>query len=352
MKFPIDVTNSKETKVSLYKNSKAFLAYGILIAVTIGSMFLTTPYLMMLLGFNFHMSLILHIAFFIFAAIQIFRYMVFDERKKVREEKSSKGYNISRYWKIRKDSAVQIKSKMYEREYTAMEMTNGSMFFVLQIKHGGIKKNSAIKNKDYLNKLINQIMKEKLMFQMIIMDEPYYRNPFFDRITARVGRYENKKFVRLMLNIYDFIKDIVREQGSVPTEYIIVRTTQMSQRYILDTIIDNIVTTEKSFQYDFRDVSILDEKEIIEFVRDYFQLEILDLSMLDLRQNFTDNSIGISRVAEITDNLGKVYEINEFPVSLKTKAKQARIEEIKDSEKEEIDDFTKVRMGIRGMEIE
>lgn len=330
MKFPVDVTGSGATKSNLYRNSRGLIAYGILAVLLASSIIFLGPIMAVQLKVPFPVWVIANIIFFLFVGVQLYRFVIFEETKKYAEKRQGLTNDISVYWFIRKDSATTVKSRIFPFEYTVLEKTDGTCFFTLQIKHGVVNKRIAYSNKEFLTQLYRHLFQNNLLVQEVLTIEPYFRDGFFDRMANRINEYPKKRFVSLMLEIYDYIKEMAKTKSNIPTTYLYISTINISQRYSMDRIIDGVMAlcfnfsnfSQQANLHDFREIKVLTEEEVRNSLKDYYQLDVLDPLRIRYVESLEGENLGLTMIAEIETEEGEVHVINELPIKVSTRVKQ------------------------------
>ena len=338
MIFPQDVTKHKETNVSFIRNVKVYLLISALVAVFAIVYIFIRP-MFVAFGVPGWIIMLLTVIILGLLGFQFWRFWVFDEPSKMKDLEYNKDNQLKNIWRIAKDSKAVYRNLAYGKSMETLDYSSGQTFFVIQYKHGRVLDTDMKDNYELMLEIYRYLLENGLQVQIIVMDEPFYRDTSFDRISERISQVDNKEFGYMMVEILEFMREITRTKSNVVTEYFIVKTQTQAQRFDLGEHFDVMCYIIDKNQNSYRSINFLNEEEIYGFFKDYNNLEVLDLAVVQgLEGNEDEEERNKILIGNVVDKKGNVYEINPLPVDVKARGRLI----VKDEEGEENSESTEL----------
>ena len=277
MIFPVDVHRNVVNSKKLVGRDKT--------AVIIQLFFFANICLFFFLRFIFRQVLQISLAFAwltqiiicIFAGIFIFRVFIFKEDEKIRESESSESDSFSKYLNIRKDSWYSHNVGLHN--INLYEYTNGTTAGTICFRFGSNDNAKAANTARVLNRLFKLVADYGYELRTAMLPERFENSKEFKRYIQDVNNVEDKVLGKTLREIADCSLQYSRERANVDALYITVRSNSTYQRGEMESlllaffkILDENVTC-------FRDVTMLNMNELMEFYRDFSTVEAIDLTM-------------------------------------------------------------------------
>lgn len=213
--------------------------------------------------------LLLNIALVIFTV----RFFVIKEEEQMKEFENSKDDSLARYYRVR------------EREIPTLvdgieihENIDGNLFVCLQIFYGPNDTEKSEGTYKFFARLFNILSTYCIDFRPYVAKEIFSQSEECKRFMRFRGNSSNPELSKAMMTIKDDILDFTESHGQLYSTYILIRMTPIQVRSIgaLKNQIDELLASRNSI----RAVEFLDKKKYRNFIREYYNIEALDLSSL------------------------------------------------------------------------
>ena len=139
------------------------------------------------------------------------------------------------------------------------EHVDGNFFFVLQIFLGPNDMEKSEGTHRFFSNLFNVLTSYCIDFRTYVCKEQFSESIECKRFLNGLGRSGNPELTKAMLEISDAVLDFTEKNGQLYSIYLPIRVTPFQ------------LTGIKAFKF-------LNKKEFRDFIRDYYNVEALDLS--------------------------------------------------------------------------
>lgn len=225
-------------------------------------------------GISTFFSILIQIALNIAVAIPIFRIFVFKEKERIKEYNSYNTDSFAKFFKVGKETSRVVNVSGYGN-VDVFEYDNGQHFVCLKLRYGSNDDNKKLLTYDTYKKIINYLASQELEFKIVAMDENFSDSKELDAYVRKANKSEYKDLtLRILNNIMDG-----EEYANIITKVIIIKTIKKHQVYELNRILAGLVSMIRVKKTAFRSIEFLNHKQYVEFAREYYGLEAIDLSM-------------------------------------------------------------------------
>lgn len=318
MIFPWNVDNGGKGNVANSEQEKIQFAIGVfvlinvVVAVSISSL-LTDLGIPLILGYSIQVILISIVAVF------VLRFVVFKEDERMQEYES--GESFVKYYKLRKDAEESYDVK--DRKILAYEYENGTCVFIMELKYGSNDTTKERNTKEVLEQIYRTVASHKLELRTIIMPEDFLAGIEARDMMNLTRRARGRKVGSYNLQIVNDVLENTKE-SNLECLYIMVKTTAIYQKYELDSVLNFIISLFTERRTCFREVNFLDKKKFVDFMRRFYGVEAIDLSMIKAVESDTDTLKKYQEMVslyQINSEEGKSYT-RALPETKKTNVKK------------------------------
>lgn len=307
--FPINVYESLQASAGLKKGEKV----GIMVAIWLficgliawflaGWLRTLVPqyYLWIVIGIEVLLQLTV--------GVYILRFAL-DERA-VFQEMNNKDLSFATYFKIYREIKAEDGSKY---PFDIIEFDDGSYGVFLECRLGHNTQQRSDSTYD-ANRIIVDILNKSGLPRKI-----FYNNEVFKNSQAAQDLRDLLKGIEDP-NLFSAYRDIIQnylkiaedESNVVSMTYLIYAPTRIAKDELLPTMhqIFNALERDETV---YREVSALSYEEIVEFLRHYYRLEVLDMGLI--RANIAQRKSGFNcsvTVLKLYGQSGKIYANDEF----------------------------------------
>lgn len=302
--FPNDVDSTSEKAGGVSdkeKNGAFFAIWGLLNFFAI----FTVPTFLQNLGVGLLGSVLLIIFINVLLIGVIFRFVVFDENKKAKEYKAHTSDNFSRFFKINKNVVETLEIRGYG-SVDVFQYNNGHYLVVLRFRYGSADDKKVANTKYAYERIYNLLSKNRLEFKMISSTENFRESKEYRRYKQRLN---NSPYKEMAIRIFEEVMYQTDNYSNVTANTLIIRTTSKGQMLDLPRVLAEIVRLVDRTNTSIRSVEFLNFKEFMEFIREYYGLEAIDLAKLkDVEQNPAElnrilKEVGLFEVRTIDDRV-------------------------------------------------
>lgn len=274
--FPLNVYDSLQTTGSLKKDEKA----GIVIAIWIVLSFLLAWFLggwLRNIVPNYYVWIVTGVEVILQLTVGMYIVRFVLDEKSLFQELDKKDLIFSNYFKIYRE----IKSEEgVKYPFDILEFDDGSygVFLQCRLGHNTQKRSNATY---YANKDIQSILNKSGLSR-----KTYYHNESFKNSKAAKDLTDTLKNIKdpdLFVTYRDIVQNYLRiaedESNVMAVTHLIYASSRIQKDELLPAI-NNILNVFDRDETVFREVSILNYSEIVEFLRYYYRLEILDMGII------------------------------------------------------------------------
>lgn len=234
--------------------------------------------------------------------VYLLRYLM-DERSIIKEYEANDGVSFVAYFKIYRDTQLTLNDK-----YSVIEFQNGTFAVFLRFRMGYNTNILAGNTWMYMRDAIRLIASSGFTCKMITRKEDFKSSDTCAFILNHLQKIEIPQLLNAQRDIIKGLIDEADKSSNVPSTHLIIYAESKIQK---DDLLGLIHRLEKHFiveQTCFRDIKFLDNTEILEFLRLYYELEVLDMSLL--RAQAAASGIGYDdsfSVLKLYGESGKIY---------------------------------------------
>lgn len=278
----VDSTQEKAGKVSEGELSKLFFTFlGLFDVFGIFAF----PTFLENLGIGLFGSILILVILNIILFLTIFRFMIFDENKKAREYRAHTSDSFARFFKINKNTIETMEIRGYG-EAQLFQYNNGHYVVALRLRYGSSDTEKALNTREAYERIYRLLGQHRMEFKLLSTSENF-------RESAEYARYRDRqnksKYKELSNHIFENLMKYTDEYSNVTMNTLLIRTTSKGQTLDLPLVLSEIVRHIEMYNTSIRGVEFLEFNQFIEFIREYYGLEAIDLSRLkDMEQNFAE----------------------------------------------------------------
>jgi hypothetical protein len=307
MLFPQDVNKIVSNASKLGGGEKVRLVIGgtivanFLIAITVIPFFQS-------LGVSWIYPLSIQIFLMVFIGIFIFRIFVFKEDEKILEYDQKMKDSFSKYYYLRNlDSLEPLKVRKIS--VPVFEFDNGSLMTVIRFRFGSNDDKKAKLNRNALTEVYRILGGNGLEFRQIVSKENFSETQEAKRYLEDLSRISDKKLAKTMLDIAQNLYNLSDLYSNVDVIYLEIRTKYSYQRHEFDEVLERVFEALQENSAGFKEVTPLDKKELLNFFRDFYGLEAIDLSLMRVREetSLEDIRTMLVEVYQLVDSEGRVF---------------------------------------------
>lgn len=312
MIFPMDVFTNKENKIkedSKLKNTFIVMLIGI---INVGCLFLVQPLIFRRMEVPFIVRFIIQLLIFVLMMIPVYRYLIFDEKTRIQEKLDSDNDSIGKYWYVRSTGITNLSVKDYQ--VPVFELENGNSMFSFVIRFGSNNRDISKTTKYAFRDVYNELIINELETSIITLPENYSTSKESLRLRSIPAKVKDAVLKRVEKEVVNHVIRQTNQQNNTSAMWFVCRTTSSVQRFILDDVIGGLISKWENKRTAFRDVEFLDMNKFEEMARDYYNIDVIDLSLADLRNlensetTFTNEDV---RIYSITSTSGKVFQVKD-----------------------------------------
>lgn len=273
--YPNDVDRITQ-KAGTVSDSEKVTTFFALFAIANVGLFLVLPQFVTKMGGNFIIAIVIQILLNAVFSTTIFRFFIFKENDRIKEFKSYNQDSFSKYFKIGKEPLMQIEVEGYGDVDVFGFTDTGLHLVALHLRYGSNNDKKDKKTKDALQEIFKILCRAQLGYTVIYSDEDFMESIEFKNYINKInkGVYKDN-----MLRIFNYALE-VSGRSNVTATTILITTTKKHQIYDLDTVLANILAIANSNFNAFRSAEYMNFNQFIEFARDFYGLEVIDLSMV------------------------------------------------------------------------
>ncbi len=164
-----------------------------------------------------------------------------------------------------------------------------------------------------VNKAIQRaINKSGMDHRVVFCNERFGNSDAADKMRAVVSKISDPKLFKAYRDIVQgLLKTANEESNVVCTTYILYAKTQI-QKEELVPLVNNIMTTVSGADTAYREVSVLSYEDIVEFYRNYYKLDLIDMGLIRVHQVQRKGVQCALRVLKVYGDSGKVYTTEDY----------------------------------------
>ena len=207
--------------------------------------------------------------------IPIFRIFVFKEKERIKEYNSYTTDSFAKFFKAGKETAYKINVRGYG-EVDVFEYDNGHHFCCLKLRYGSNDDTKKELTFETFKRMYAYLCSQDMEFKVVAGNENFRDSRELEAYTRKINKSDYRDLnLRILNHALEY-----SEYTNVVTKVIIIKTRKKHQIYDFGKIIAGLLDCIKLKRTAFRSVEFLNHKQYIEFTREYYGLEAIDLSMV------------------------------------------------------------------------
>lgn len=308
--YPLDVYERVANKQKLVGADKNTFIISLFLMVNFFLFIILHRVLVVTMGLPMFVCILAQLIIFIFFGIIIFRYVIFDEEAKMREYSDKNSDSFARFMHLRKDSTheIQVSRNAYVH---AFEYDNGQAMCTIRFKFGSNENFKALETKQCLQEVFKVLTDNNFVFRTVSDAENFKRSKEFDNYIANVNHTKYSTLKPHILAMSDEILRVSLQECNVDQLYLSFQTASSYQLDDLEAVIKHLLKIFRSHVTCFRQITFLDLNQTMEFYRDFYNVEAIDLAMMraiELSEGIDSNFSEIVKVISLKADDGKSYK--------------------------------------------
>lgn len=278
MIFPVNVFKKTLNTRKLMASDKttiivqAFLIVNVLCYVILHHVFTT------ILGMSAVWAIITQTALFVVAGVIIFRFFIFHENEKVQEYKNSNSDSFAKFMFVRKEGVHELTA--LNRKVSIFEYTNGLAFTVLCFKVGSNDDDIAATTRKLLQKIFKIAGSYGLIIRSFVMPENIESSLEFKRHVNKINHVSDKKLSMHLKQITTCVAQTANEKSHTEVLYLMLNSQSSFQVEEFEGALRAIFALIEGTQSCFREISVLDQQGLLEFFRQFYTVDAIDLALM------------------------------------------------------------------------
>lgn len=320
--YPNDVDKITQKAGTVSDNEKVTTFLALFFMANVG-LFMILPRIVTKMGGNVIIAFIVQLLLNLVFGTTIFRFFIFKENDRIKEYKSYNQDAFSKYFKIGKEPVMQIDVEGYGPVDVFGFTDNGMYLVALHLRYGSNNNVKDKKTKEALQEMFKVLCRANLGYTIVYSDEVFRESVEFKNYMRKInkGVYKDN-----MLRIFNYALE-TSGRSSVTATTILISTLRKHQIYELNTTLANLLNLANSNFNAFRSAEFLTFNQFIEFARDYYGLEVIDLSMiksLDGAKYMISDYIDRVKVYKIKTNRSRYKNSKVVDEKIVTVSKEVR----------------------------
>lgn len=238
--------------------------------------------------------------------VYLLRYL-FDERAMFAEIEGQDA-SFANYFRIYKDSVLTLNDKCGVIEYD-----DGTYGVFLQCRMGYNTEQKSSYTWELNREIFKAILRAGLCYNVIYASEQFRGSKACKSLLDQLKTINDPRLFTAQRDILQNLLDIATEESNVPCMTIVIYARTQIDKDNLPPLITKLETMLSTGDTCYREARFLTNDEIIEFLRHYYQLEILDMGMLRAHTAIKrDADRDAVKVLKVYGKSGKVYTTEQF----------------------------------------
>ncbi|WP_394863454.1 hypothetical protein [Paraclostridium bifermentans] len=302
---------STEDKVKLF-----FCVLGIANFVGI----FTLPSLLAGIGINTFFAILVQLFLNLFLLLTIGRFLVFDEKTKLKEYNSYSDDSLGRYYKIRDENSKEIELANGDT-VTLIGYDDGTYMCCLRLRYGSNGEDKMDQTFYAFTEMNKALEKAKVEFKQLTSKENFIETDEYAKYVNKLNSIEYAGLSSYMMRIMDTAVKFSEQKSNVAVTHYIIRFKEY-QTYEAAQVLHKLINIAEDKMNGFRSVRYITFKEYINLVREYYGLEVVDLAMLKIAEPTAEelrdilNTILVGDITTVDGKMLKPKGTEISPVSL------------------------------------
>lgn len=308
MIFPLNVQASVSAKSALSDQEKLTIGItGWLFVCGIIGWLIISFLLQVIPEYAFLIGILILVFLNATVGVYLLRFLL-DEKSVIKEYEASDGASFASFFHIYRDTQLTLDNK-----YGIIEYSDGTFATILRFRLGYNTNAFAANTWMYTRDAARIITSAGYTFKNITMTEDFKSSDTCKFMMDRLKNITSPELLRVQKEIIKGLIEEAEKYSNVPEMYMLIYAHTQIQK---DELLHLITRLERHFvveQTCFRDIKFLSNDEIIEFLRRYYELEVLDMSLLRAQKISLDMaSTDRFSVLKLYAESGKIYTTEDM----------------------------------------
>lgn len=300
MIYPVDVQKSSAEAGKVIGQEKWKIFTALFIVANLGIPIFTLPFFESV-GIHWIVPIVIQVALTTFILTFIIRIFVLKEDEKLNEQTGAQSDSFARYCFLRNLTVEDTIDVGGVLQVPLFEFVNGTNQFVMRFRFGANDDQRALNTRRAIEKIIRILGRYGLEFSQSTAQEDFKDSPEARAAIEALRKVEDTNQAKYLMDIAQHVFQYASDASSVSIFRLEVKTRSNYQKYELSRVIAEILRVVNETRTAFRSVDFLNSTEFVEYMREHYGLEVIDLSLISTRE----------LVEEDLDNrdLVKIYRI-------------------------------------------
>lgn len=309
MIFPSDVNNYIQNQRKIAGENKIQLIITLFVIGNLAGFFILHYVFVNLLGFSGSIATAVQVVILIVIGILVFRFAVFDENAKRHESEGYESDSFAKYMNVRKDNDITL--EVGGNTVHAFEYSNGNIVCVLELKFGSNDNVKAVATRGLYQSIVHSVLSYGFICRVIDMTEDFKNSAEYSNHIARLNKIADTQLRMCNFAITNAIMSMCNEKSNTDVIYVMLQSRGRNQKEDLDGLLRELNRIFEAQISAFRSIRYLDINGLLEFFRQFYKIEAIDLSMMktvELSKEIDDDFANVVSIYSLTGNSGKIYK--------------------------------------------
>ena len=314
MIFPNDVHKRTVNARKLLAQDKNSIMIQLFFIANIICFFVLRFFFKSFLGLGTGWAIIAQLVLFTVLGIMIFRLVIFKEDEKLQEYQDRESDSFARFLHIRKDNIRQ--TNIANDNVCVFEYTNGCIMAPLCFKFGSNSDKIANITRHVLEEMFGLICSSNFEFRTITAPEIFNNSQEYKAHLRQINSIKNKKLSLHLRNISQQAIKNTKEYSNTDVLYVFIISKIPGELEQLESLLSQIIRLIRENNTCFRSMEFLDINKLLEFFREFYKIEAIDIAMMkaiELSTVITQDYSNLIKLFSLTSTDGRTYKIGDEP---------------------------------------
>lgn len=267
------VDRSKETKEQGVQSALLLLGIG----SVMGFLFLSTVF-KSVFGLSSFWAFLIVLIVVVIIGSYVFRFGIFKEDDKLEEYNNEDTSDLGKFYDIL--NGVEEVLPIGNSEIPCYKMVTGAYRVCIKLKHGATDAVRRVNSKRFIEDVANILGLYNLSYDQLTMGEKYEDTEECATYRTNLNNVENPKLQETLMKIFEAnVSESIRS-CKVDAAFLIIECKNSYQKYNLMAAISDIIRNFNGTKLVYSDLLFLTHKEYTDVCKDYYGVEVIDLSTI------------------------------------------------------------------------
>ena len=271
--YDAGVDKSKETKEQGTKSALTLLVIGCVFAFFFINSVLSSTF-----GISSFWSFLIVFSIVGTIGVYVFRFFIFKEEDKLIEFENEDNANLGKFFELLTGNEGKLNLSTVSVPF--YKYVDGSFAVCIKLRHGSSDKIKRYNTQYVMQDIANILGRYKLSFKQFIKEENFSESIEYQTYINKINRIENEIFRSHIREMSSYMFDLSSKISLVDCTYIIIKARNAYQKYQLGLAVQEIKTVLDKTSTVYRGYDFLSFEQYIELCREYFGVEVVDLSTI------------------------------------------------------------------------